>query len=72
MQLSLLSIQHTNLTVFVSGPYTEQNSLDLCWQIFMCPDYKDFRSCLFGNEAEFARFRQVCVNVVLATDIFDQ
>lgn len=43
----------------------EQNSLDLCWQLFMSPEFKELRKCLFGDESDFARFRQVCVNVVL-------
>ena len=51
---------------------TEQNSLDLCWQLLMSPEYSGFRNCLFGDETDFARFRQVCVQVVLATDIFDR
>ena len=33
----------------------------------------ELRSCLFGNDKEeVLRFRQVVVNIVLATDIFDK
>ncbi|CAB9528546.1 Receptor-type guanylate cyclase gcy [Seminavis robusta] len=50
----------------------EQNSLDICWNMLMSPEYSDLRRCLFANESDMRRFRQVCVNVVLATDIFDK
>ena len=50
----------------------EQNSLDLSWELLMAEDFVNLRNCLFTTEAELMRFRQVLVNVVLATDIFDQ
>ena len=34
--------------------------------------FTDLRSCLFANLVELRRFRQLIVNVVLATDIFDK
>jgi len=34
--------------------------------------FSELRSCVFANEADFKRFRQLVVNVVLATDIFDK
>jgi len=49
----------------------EQNSLDLAFEILMDPQYKELQRCIFCNEAEFRRFRQLLVNVVIATDIFD-
>lgn len=50
----------------------EQNSCDLAWELLMDPVYRDLHRCIFGTETEFKRFRQLTVNVVLATDIFDQ
>jgi 3'5'-cyclic nucleotide phosphodiesterase len=50
----------------------EQNSLDLAWDYFMRDDFIDLRNCLFETMDELTRFRQVLVNVVLATDIFDK
>ena len=38
----------------------------------MSPNFTELRGCLFLTETEPARFRQVVVNVVLATDIFDK
>jgi hypothetical protein len=49
----------------------EQNSLDLAWDLLMQDKFVELRKCLFTNETELKRFRQVLVNVVLATDIFD-
>jgi len=49
----------------------EQNSLDLAWEYLLNPTYKDLQRCIFANASEMARFRQVVVNVVMATDIFD-
>uniref|UniRef100_A0A7S3DSF0 Phosphodiesterase n=1 Tax=Entomoneis paludosa TaxID=265537 RepID=A0A7S3DSF0_9STRA len=51
----------------------EQNSLDISWQLLMSENFGDLRAFIFGNEkSTFQRFRQVVVNVVLATDIFDK
>ena len=38
----------------------------------MEPIYAELRSTLFMDRSELMRFRQVVVNVVLATDIFDK
>ena len=45
----------------------EQHSLDISWELFMQPQFEDLRSCMFATEADLKRFRQVLVNVVLAT-----
>lgn len=50
----------------------EQNSLDLAWELLMRDKYAKLRAALFVNREEMMRFRQVVVNVVLATDIFDK
>jgi class 3 adenylate cyclase len=50
----------------------EQNSVDIAWERLMVPRFKDLQDCLFGDESELLRFRQIIVNVVLATDIFDK
>ena len=49
----------------------EQNSLDISWDILMQPDYKDLRAQLFQTHDDLVRFRQLVVNVVMATDIVD-
>ena len=50
----------------------EQNSVDLAWDLFTQDQYKELHNYLFGDENDFVRFRQLVVNVVLATDIFDK
>jgi hypothetical protein len=50
----------------------EQNSLDVSWALLMSPQFDRLRALLFGTDAELLRFRQLIVNVVLATDIFDK
>ena len=50
----------------------EQNSLDLSWELLMADQFSTLRKFLFADASELKRFRQVLVNVVLATDIFDK
>lgn len=49
----------------------EQNSLDLAWDLLMSEEYRELQHAIFENNEEKGRFRQLVVNVVLATDIFD-
>ena len=50
----------------------EQNSVDIAWNLLMEPQYQGLRQCIFGNDAERNRFRQLVVNSVMATDIVDK
>lgn len=50
----------------------EQNSIDLGWDLLMDKNYEDLRKILYSTKSELKRFRQLVVNVVLATDIFDK
>jgi len=50
----------------------EQNSVDLSWELLMKPKYKELRACIYSTEEELKRFRQLVVNVVMATDIVDK
>jgi len=50
----------------------EQNSVDLAWEMLMGPEYEALRRCIYQNEEELCRFRQLVVNTVLATDIVDK
>jgi 3'5'-cyclic nucleotide phosphodiesterase len=50
----------------------EQNSFDLAWSLFMDEnEYGALHECLFSSDNEYHRFRQVVINVVMATDIYD-
>ena len=50
----------------------EQNSLDVAWDLLMLDQFKNLRRFIFGTKEELIRFRQLIVNIVLATDIFDK
>jgi 3'5'-cyclic nucleotide phosphodiesterase len=57
--------------LYSDGSPAEQNSVSIAWNLLMSGTYRDLRSCLFASEADLKRFRQLVVNAVLATDIFD-
>jgi class 3 adenylate cyclase len=50
----------------------EQNSVDLAWTVLMDPAFEKLRGCLYKTEEELRRLRQLIVNAVMATDIFDK
>jgi 3'5'-cyclic nucleotide phosphodiesterase len=50
----------------------EQNSIDIAWKLLMSDSFAVLRSCIFETADELLRFRQVVVNVVMATDIMDK
>jgi hypothetical protein len=49
----------------------EQRSVDISWELLLAPCYSHLRECIFPTKEEQARFRQLIVNSVMATDIFD-
>jgi hypothetical protein len=49
----------------------EQNSLDLAWDLLQNDSFVDLRNLIYATTDEAARFRQLVVNTVLATDIMD-
>ena len=64
--------EKTRNAQFYKKSIAEQNSVDLVWALLMSPEYNDLRSCIYSNEEELQRFRQLVVNTVLATDIVDK
>jgi hypothetical protein len=50
----------------------EQNSVDVAWDLLMAAGYEDLRSAIAQTDAEVQHFRQLVVNMVLATDIVDR
>jgi hypothetical protein len=46
----------------------EQRSIEKAWKKLMEPAFSDLRKCIYSDEVELLRFRQVVVNSVLATD----
>ena len=61
-----LAIEYKNKSI------AEQNSVDISWALLMEAGYDDLRECIYSNEDELNRFRQIVVNSVMATDIFDK
>jgi hypothetical protein len=61
-----IAVEYKNKSV------AEQNSLDLAWDLLMSKEYRDLQRAIFADQAELERFRQLVVNIVLATDIFDK
>ena len=58
--------------VYKNKSVAEQNSLDVASAVIMSEEYEELRATLFATRADLLRFRQVVVNIVLATDIFDK
>ena len=68
----LIAEQSTLARLYKNKSVAEQNSVDLAWDLLMDPIYIDLRKAIYTTEAEMKRFRQLVVNIVLATDIFDK
>jgi 3'5'-cyclic nucleotide phosphodiesterase len=59
----LVKEEACNATKYKNWCVAEQNSFDVAWTLFMQPQYSVLRKCLFADEVEFKRFRQVALNV---------
>ena len=57
---------------FGNSSIAEQNSVDLAWILLMDDNYSHLQRAIYRTEGELKRFRQLVVNIVLATDIFDK
>lgn len=49
----------------------EQNSLDVAWNLLLEDRFKQLRAAIVRSEEEAIRFRQLVINAVIATDLFD-
>jgi 3'5'-cyclic nucleotide phosphodiesterase len=50
----------------------EQHSFNIAFELLMEDSYSTLRAALYYTQEEFNRFRQLCVNCVIATDVFDK
>jgi hypothetical protein len=50
----------------------EQHSFTLAFELLMEDSYNELRAALYHTQDEFNRFRQLCINCVIATDVFDK
>jgi 3'5'-cyclic nucleotide phosphodiesterase/Adenylate and Guanylate cyclase catalytic domain len=63
----------TEVAVMYRGKsVAEQNSVTRAWNLLMHERYADLRQCMFSTRQEQQRFRQLIVNVVMATDNADK
>lgn len=66
-------IEEPNLAkIYHNRSIAEQNSIDLAWDELSRAQYQNLRKCICATEDELQRFRQLTVNLVMATDIFDK
>ena len=59
-------------SIYKNKSVAEQNSIDIAWELLMDPKFIELRRAIYGTGDEKKRFRQLLVNVVLATDIVDR
>jgi hypothetical protein len=69
---SQLIKEDTKLAAFYKGKsIAEQNSVDLAWDLLNEDSYSSLRAAIYRDDVERKRFRQLVVNLVMATDIMD-
>ena len=59
-------------TKYRNKSIAEQRSIDIAWNILMDPAFDNLRRFMFPTKYEMHHFRQLIVNSVMATDIFDK
>merc|ERR1711977_650312 len=50
----------------------EQNSVVMSWALFMRDEFVDLRRCVCATDKELVQFRQLVVQMVMATDVMDK
>ena len=53
--------------VYKNRSVAEQNSVDLAWELLMDEGFKDLRAVIYTTESERHHFRQLLVQLVMAT-----
>lgn len=67
----LIKEKHVLASVY-GRSIAELNSFDLAWNLLMEPEHEVLRRAIYSTEEEFRHFRQLMVNIILATDIMDK
>jgi hypothetical protein len=67
----MLKEGHPLAEVYDGKSIAEQNSFDFAWELLMDSEFDVLRRCLFENEKDLERFRQLVINSIMATDVFD-
>jgi 3'5'-cyclic nucleotide phosphodiesterase len=68
----LVEEKHPLAVIYDGTSIAEQNSIDVAWRLLMESRFSELRKCIYRSEVELAQFRQIVVNAVLATDLFDK
>ena len=68
----LIKEDHKLARFFKQKSVAEQNSIVLAWEKLMSNHFTELRRFIYQDTHELERFRQLMVNTVLATDIFDK
>jgi len=68
----LINENHALAAIYKNKSVAEQNSIDVGWSLLMDETFQNFRRAIYSNEEEHARFRQVVVQVVLATGAYQK
>lgn len=50
----------------------EQHSFSVAWDLLLTERFDDLRQSIFSKQAEQARFRQLVITAIMATDLLDQ
>lgn len=67
-----LVIEQTDMAIkYGHKSVAEQNSVTIAWELLMEPWFFEFRNAIMPGQSESRRFRQLLVNSVMATDLFD-
>lgn len=67
-----LEKEQAMITHLYKASFAEQNSLSISLDLLQENRFADFRAALYTTDEEYKRFRQLVVNIVLATDIADK
>jgi hypothetical protein len=59
-------------TFYKNRALAEQHSVDLAWGVLMQTRYAKLRQTIHSGEKEMKQFRQIFINVIIATDICDK
>jgi hypothetical protein len=57
---------------YKSKSVAENNSICIAWNELFQPEFYHLRGAIFGTDEDESRFRQLLINVVIATDITDR
>ncbi|KAL3941924.1 MAG: hypothetical protein SGARI_000434 [Bacillariaceae sp.] len=69
---TLLTEKDPLVELYDGKSLAEQNSVDLAWEMLMQPEFEPLVAVICRDDIELARFRQLIVNAVMATDIMDK